>query len=480
MTWVVWLICIIAAIGFAFDTYTLLMFPLAGPPALAQLLHVDRLTKDGFDAVLTWTSYITWASAICGGVFGLLGGYMTDLFGRRRVLTWSILLYAFASAGSGFATSAEMLLVFRCLTFIGVCVEFVAAVAWLSELFPEPKQREAILGFTQAFASVGGLLVANVYLLCSKHALALPEIVGGHDAWRYALLSGLIPAIPLILIRPFLPESPAWREKKLAGKLQRPSIGELFRPSLRRTTIVTALLFACCFGVAFGTIQLAPQIIPGLLPESKVLVKSRAQLSKLKEGTDEYKSLRDSTQKLSNQQQGTVAGVMIWQEVGGLVGRVALAVLALVIVRRGMLLRMFQVPGLIIIPLVFYFAATGKLGENSLEVLKWGMAAAGFFTIAQFSFWGNYLPRVYPTHLRGTGESFAANIGGRMFGTAGQPISALILAPLVGTLIPALASDAARSTRLAYAAGTFALLAYAVGLIASFWLPEPPSEALPE
>ncbi len=171
---------------------------------------------------------------------------------------------------------------------------------------------------------------------------------------------------------------------------------------------------------------------------------------------------------------------MIYQEVGGLVGRVALAVLALIIVRRGMLLRMFQVPGLIIIPLVFYFAATGKLGENSLEVLKWGMAAAGFFTIAQFSFWGNYLPRVYPTHLRGTGESFAANIGGRMFGTAGQPISALILAPLVGTLIPALASDAARSTRLAYAAGTCALLAYTVGLIASFWLPEPPSEALPE
>ena len=38
--------------------------------------------------------------------------------------------------------------------------------------------------------------------------------------------------------------------------------------------------------------------------------------------------------------------------------------------------------------------------------------------MAQFSFWGNYLPRVYPTHLRGTGESFAANVGGRMIGTS--------------------------------------------------------------
>ena len=43
---------------------------------------------------------------------------------------------------------------------------------------------------------------------------------------------------------------------------------------------------------------------------------------------------------------------------------------------------------------------------------------AGFFTVAQFSFWGNYLPRVYPVHLRGTGESFAANIGGRLIGTS--------------------------------------------------------------
>ena len=44
--------------------------------------------------------------------------------------------------------------------------------------------------------------------------------------------------------------------------------------------------------------------------------------------------------------------------------------------------------------------------------------AVGLMTVAQFSFWGNYLPRVYPTHLRGTGEGFAANVGGRMIGTS--------------------------------------------------------------
>ena len=58
-----------------------------------------------------------------------------------------------------------MLLVLRCTTFIGVCVEFVAAVAWLAELFPDPKRREAVLGYTQAFSSIGGLMVTGAYYL---------------------------------------------------------------------------------------------------------------------------------------------------------------------------------------------------------------------------------------------------------------------------------------------------------------------------
>jgi hypothetical protein len=77
-------------------------------------------------------------------------------------------------------------------------------------------------------------------------------------------MSGLIPAIPLIVIRPFLPESPVWQEKHASGTLRRPSIGELFSPELRGTTIITTAMFACSFGAAFGAIQQMPQIVPGL------------------------------------------------------------------------------------------------------------------------------------------------------------------------------------------------------------------------
>lgn len=144
------LICFIAAIGFAFDIYELLMLPLIARPALMELGGI----RPGTPEFTTWISLLFYVPAVAGGIFGLLGGYLTDRLGRRRVLTWSILLYAFAAFAAGFSTNLYMLLFFRCLVFIGVCVEFVAAVAWLAELFPNPRRREAVLGFTQAFSTL--------------------------------------------------------------------------------------------------------------------------------------------------------------------------------------------------------------------------------------------------------------------------------------------------------------------------------------
>src|SRR5688500_12084783 len=219
LTRTAWLICAIASIGFAFDIYELLMLPLIVGPALQELLGA----APGSELFTTWVGRLFYIPAVAGGIFGLLGGYLTDRLGRRRVLTWSILVYAFSAFAAGFSTSVWMLLFFRCLVFVGVCVEFVAAVAWLAELFPEYKRREKVLGYTQAFSSIGGFLVALVNGWCVARAASLPAIslpeslnvFGGaikesHAAWRYTLMSGVIPALPLIFIRPFLPESPIW------------------------------------------------------------------------------------------------------------------------------------------------------------------------------------------------------------------------------------------------------------------------------
>jgi MFS family permease len=444
-------------------------------PALQEFGYAPG--TDGFNQ---WVALLFYVPAMAGGIFGLLGGYLTDRLGRRRVLTWSILLYAVSAFLAGFSTSPTMLLVLRCTTFIGVCVEFVAAVAWLAELFPDPHARENALGYTQAFSSLGGLLVAVVNSVIIEHSvnfppISMPEFLQGflgnvseahqHEAWRYTLMSGLIPAIPLILIRPFLPESPVWKAKKEAGTLKRPSLFQLFAPELRQTTIITTIMFACSYGAAFGAIQHIPRIVPGLDDVQK-----------------ETAGQPLPKQRLIEQKAGSEYTKM--QEIGGLVGRFLLALLAVQIVSRRQLLRIFQVPGLILMPLIFYFfllipnriffvvdLSAIYLGKFPVTTMSLGAFLAGLFTVAQFSFWGNYLPRVYPVHLRGTGESFAANIGGRMIGTSFAAVTVFLT-----NLMPA----STEAGRLAMAAALVALFVYTVGFAASFLLPEPKQEVLPD
>jgi hypothetical protein len=241
---------------------------------------------------------------------------------------------------------------------------------------------------------------------------------------------------------------------------------ELFQPALRRTTFATTILFACAYGAAFGAIQMTPQIVPGLVPGLSELPKLRKQVEAAQAKGQDTKDLKLQIRQLGMKQEQSISGVQTYQEIGGLAGRSLLAVLALYIIGRQKLLRIFQVPGLLLIPLVFWFPAT-----NDLDLFKWGIFAAGLFTIAQFSYWGNYLPRVYPTHLRGTGESFAANVGGRMVGTS---------AAFLTTQLGSVDGQRQKPAKLAHAAALVALFVYAVGLITSFWLPEPKQEQLPE
>ncbi len=493
-----WLICIIAAIGFAFDIYELLMLPLI---ARGALLELTGLTPDKAE-FKNWVGILFYVPAIAGGIFGLLGGYLTDRLGRRFVLTWSILLYAFSAFFAGFSTNIYMLLFLRCTTFIGVCVEFVAAVAWLAELFPNAVQREKVLGQTQAFSSIGGLLVAIVNGFLGDFGgklftIAIPgflvPLIGQigeahqHEAWRYTLMSGLIPAIPLILIRPFLPESPAWKAKKEAGSLKRPSIGQLFAPDLRKTTILTAIGFACTLGAAFGAIQQMPQIVPGLKEVQEKAGKAREKAiaaAKEKGIDDEAKLKAIGGAAAAGVGQKTATEYTKVQEVGGLVGRFLMALALAGAIRWGFTLRLFQIPGLIITPLLFYFfvrvdnrhffdidLSAVYLGVLPITTMSIGMFLVGLFTVAQLSFWGNYLPHAYPMHLRGTGESFAANIGGRLIGTSAAAATAFI-----ANLIPVTQGPGQAAVQFSTAAAIVGGTCYVIGVIVSFMLPQPIAE----
>lgn len=567
-----------AAIGFLFDTYELLMLPLIGGPALSELLGVPPSNP----AVREWVGYILWAAAVCGGISGLLGGWLIDRFGRKTVMVASILVYALSPVAAAFSTSVWAFAFFRCTTFIGVCVEFVAAVTWVAELFQEKRAKELALGWTLAFSSVGGLVVTLASRLVGQFAeqlpaVPVPEPLDPHAPWRYTLVTGLIPGLLILLLMPFVPESRVWAERRRAGTLRRPSFGELFAPRFRRVTLVATALSATGYAAAFGALQLTPtQIAPGSpvlheqrevlaplqdnptlaeggkkfkdkdgkdLPDGAVQLNEQlsdakgrleaayARVPGLREKITERDAVRRDIRKLRDKeatladagQDATAVGEEIkkrtapllpasdetkainellkddpeakkargeyekaladlganrakqrkadkevrefaeqsqfWQETGGLVGRILLAVLLVVMTNKGWLLRVFLLPGLIAFPLTYLF-----LFKSQPDWFLYGVFVCGLCTVAQFSYFGEYLPKMYPLHLRGTGGSFATNVGGRMIGTSGSFISTTLLAPNL--------PGGNTFEKVAVAAGVVGLGVYVIGTVLSFLLPQ--------
>lgn len=482
-----WLIIIIASIGFLFDTYELLMTPLVAAPAIAELLKVPLNNP----LVTTWVGNLLWIAALCGGVFGLLGGWLVDKLGRKTVMAGSIFLYSLSPFAAAYSTTLSMFVFFRSTTFIGVCVEFVAAITWLAEVFQDRRQKEKWLGITQAFASLGGVCVTVVSIWISRHMADLPHMGlpqlpdGSVGSWRYLLMTGLLPAIPIALLLPFVPESQIWKEKRAAGTLKRPSFGALFSPELRRVTILTALLSACAYGIAFGALQVTvARVTPGLpelKPQAAALAPLRKEadelnkqlnalpagdpsrkdiIAKIKENFGKQKPSIDKVKDMSDT-------VQFHQEMGGLVGRVLLAVLLIIGISRLALIKVFQIPALIILPLT-YFVLFEKGGTSFL----WAYALCGLVTVAQFSYFGEYLPKVFPLHLRGTGGSFATNVGGRMIGTSMATLNTGWLAPLLAGGV-----QMVKPSHVALAAGIIATTLAVIAFVGGLLLPEPKSEA---
>ena len=114
----------------------------------------------------------------------------------------------------------------------------------------------------------------------------------------------------------------------------------------------------------------------------------------------------------------------------------------------------------------FYFLQGG--GEGFL----WAYFLCGLVTVAQFSYFGEYLPKVFPLHLRGTGGSFATNIGGRMIGTSMATLNTSWLAPLLAG-----GAQAVRPVHVALAAGYIGTAMVVIAFLVGFLLPEPKVES---
>jgi MFS family permease len=177
--------------GWVFDFYDLILFTF--------LISMIK-TEMGFNNFqLSYTLGISLAATALGGViFGLL----SDKYGRKTVLQWTILAYSIGTVLSGLAFNIESLIIFRIITGLGVGGEWATGQTFVSESIPG-KIRGRFGAFMQTGAPVG---------------VALASVVGGFAApeigWRLTFILSGIPAILVILIRKHLAESDVWLQKQ--------------------------------------------------------------------------------------------------------------------------------------------------------------------------------------------------------------------------------------------------------------------------
>lgn len=182
--------------GWVFDFYDLILYTFLLIP-IGKELHFSNVML----------SYILGASLTATAVGGVIFGILSDRYGRKRALQWTILTYSVGTFLSGIASSFELLIMFRIITGFGVGGEWAIGQTYVSETFP-PNVRGRYGAFMQTGAPVG---------------IALASVIGGFVApaigWRWCFYISVLPALLVVFIRKRLPESDMWLERmRLIGE----------------------------------------------------------------------------------------------------------------------------------------------------------------------------------------------------------------------------------------------------------------------
>jgi MFS family permease len=177
--------------GWVFDFYDLILFTFLLIP-IGQELQISNVEL----------SFILGASLAATSIGGVIFGILSDKFGRKNVLQWTILTYSIGTFLCGLAPSLFVLLIFRVITGLGVGGEWATGQTYVGESFP-PKVRGRYGAVMQTGAPFGIVLASVV------GGFVTPEI-----GWRMSFFISILPALLVVFIRKKLPESDVWAERK--------------------------------------------------------------------------------------------------------------------------------------------------------------------------------------------------------------------------------------------------------------------------
>lgn len=398
-----------AFLGWMFDGMEMGIFPLVARPGLQQMQALQGIVDEGF--VQRWMGIIT-ALFLIGAAFGgLVFGWLGDRIGRVKAMTWSILFYSIFTGLCYFATEPWHLGALRFIAALGMGGEWALGVALVMECWPEGK-RPLMAGLIGASANLGYCIIAVI-------GIAFPIT---QDSWRWVMMVGAAPALLTFLIRLFVPESEKWKAARRTDGVS--PAAEIFSPALMKNTLLAISFASVALIVTWGIVQWIPLWADQMAGSKQPTVKAWTQF---------YQSL------------GAAFGCMAAAQLGGALGRritYFLLCLASLIATQ-------------VLFWTFHEAGTGFFAA----VFVVGACTASFYGWLPL-----YLPEIFPTRVRATGQGLAYNFG-------------RILAAVGAWQMPALMAFFDKSYPKA---GETIVLVYLAGMVLIWFAPETKNKPLPE
>ncbi|HEX5105534.1 MAG TPA: MFS transporter, partial [Pirellulaceae bacterium] len=213
-----------ALLGWMFDGAEMGLFSMVGRPAIKDLLQTTDEAVVGL-----WFSVITASFLVGAATGGVLFGWLGDRIGRVRAMALSVLTYALFTGLCGIAGTPIQVGVLRFIASLGMGGEWSLGVALVMEVWPN-RSRAFMAGLIGAAANVGYLLVGLVGFVLLDVIGALQdgmlaiglreswvEMLVRNNGWRLMMIMGTLPAILTFFIRMFVPESAKWQKEHAAG-----------------------------------------------------------------------------------------------------------------------------------------------------------------------------------------------------------------------------------------------------------------------
>jgi SHS family sialic acid transporter-like MFS transporter len=399
------MVLLAAFLGWLFDGFEIGLFPVVARPALLSML------PGGTDAqVGPWMAKVTACFLLGAAAGGMVFGWLGDRIGRVRALAASILTYSLFTGFGYFAQVPWHLGACRFLAALGMGGEWALGVALVMECWPE-KWRPMLAGLIGAAANVGFFLVGIV-------AKQKPVTI---ESWRWVFLVGALPAALVFFILLCVPESQRWK-KSVSAAVSKP-VREIIDSGLLPRAVLGVLLASVALIGTWGSVQWIPLIA-----------------DKLAVGNPDAKAYAQMWQGV-----GAIVGCLIAPQIGAWLGRrVAYFILCL---------------GSVAICQIFF---RGIHEYGTLFLFMSFLTSA--ITASFYGWFPLYLPELFPTRVRATGQGLCYNFG-RVFAAGGAMVQ--------GTLVNYFEGSYAK-------AGAVVTFVYVIGMMIIWLAPETKGKPLPE